>query len=433
MKVAVVDRTNRSWTSGSEYTRAQVAALTADHGVSEVEVSVLAQDGRGSLTIAGAEVTVRPLPVIPEPRFVGRQVDRMLSRFGAPASQSRQWREWADSSELDVMVSFLRPGDWWRPSGVATCMWVWDLQHRVLPSMFPQQQLDSLDWTFTMDAERGDLIVVSSEASRDDFREFLPQHAHKVRVYHFPSRFAFDSAVASSPPTSETLARYGVEDRFLLVVNQFWQHKNHDAVVEACGLLKQRHGDCPQVVMIGLPIDDRDPSGRYISNLMAKIAAYRLEGRVKMLGFVPSADRDDLFRTCTALVQPSRFEGWNTSIEDAKAIGLPVIASDLAVHREQLADPIGFFDCDDVERLADLMLAGIALPGGPQTERERAALVRHGRSLRRSASVSSRSAARPSTSLQRGTSELTALIYRSCVSAYAGGSAVVITDLVTGR
>ena len=159
--------------------------------------------------------------------------------------------------------------------------------------------------------------------------------------------------------------------------------------------------------MIGMPIDDRDPSGRYLSNLLAKIAEYRLEARVKILGFVPGTDRDDLFRSCQALIQPSRFEGWNTSIEDAKAIGKPVIASNLVVHREQLKDPVGFFDCDDVERLAELMLAASNLHAGPDPDGERAALGRATAELPRPlAAVLSTSAARPSPSRPHGEPQL---------------------------
>jgi glycosyltransferase involved in cell wall biosynthesis len=40
-------------------------------------------------------------------------------------------------------------------------------------------------------------------------------------------------------------------------------------------------------------------------------------------------------RASTALINPSLFEGWSTTVEEAKSTGTPMILSDLGVHREQ--------------------------------------------------------------------------------------------------
>ena len=74
-----------------------------------------------------------------------------------------------------------------------------------------------------------------------------------------------------------------------------------------------------------------------------------------VLGKVGRGDILQLLRRATVLVQPSRFEGWNTTVEDAKALGCPVILSDLAVHREQCPDSLGFFSCDDAHALAEII------------------------------------------------------------------------------
>ena len=54
-----------------------------------------------------------------------------------------------------------------------------------------------------------------------------------------------------------------------------------------------------------------------------------------------------------AIVNPSRFEGWSTAVEEAKAIGVPMILSDLAVHREQAGDVARLFNPDNAAQLAD--------------------------------------------------------------------------------
>ena len=36
-----------------------------------------------------------------------------------------------------------------------------------------------------------------------------------------------------------------------------------------------------------------------------------------------------------ALLNPSHFEGWSTTVEEARALGVPMLLSDLDVHLEQ--------------------------------------------------------------------------------------------------
>ena len=60
-------------------------------------------------------------------------------------------------------------------------------------------------------------------------------------------------------------------------------------------------------------------------------------------------------RAAALIIQPSFFEGWSTSIEDSKALGRPLVCSDIPVHREQVPDALGFFDPMKPEILADLL------------------------------------------------------------------------------
>lgn len=49
------------------------------------------------------------------------------------------------------------------------------------------------------------------------------------------------------------------------------------------------------------------------------------------------------------------FEGWSTVVQDSKALGKPLLCSDIAVHREQAPNALGFFPCDAPIVLADLL------------------------------------------------------------------------------
>ena len=86
---------------------------------------------------------------------------------------------------------------------------------------------------------------------------------------------------------------------------------------------------------------------------MRQVEARGLETNFRYLGMIPSDHVYALLRTSTALINPSRFEGWSTTVEEAKSFGVPMILSDIDVHREQTDGTARYFGVDDPETLAD--------------------------------------------------------------------------------
>jgi glycosyltransferase involved in cell wall biosynthesis len=81
---------------------------------------------------------------------------------------------------------------------------------------------------------------------------------------------------------------------------------------------------------------------------------------MRLLGRVPYADVVGLMRASTAVLNPSLFEGWSTTVEEAKSLGKRVLLSDIPVHREQ--DPPGglYFDPHAPEALAGAIEQALA-------------------------------------------------------------------------
>ena len=95
---------------------------------------------------------------------------------------------------------------------------------------------------------------------------------------------------------------------------------------------------------------------RLLSNLLQDFATRGLADQVHFLGKLPFADLISITRCATVIVQPSLWEGWNTLIEDAKALGRPIICSDIGVHREQAPSALGHFSPLDPDGLSKILL-----------------------------------------------------------------------------
>jgi hypothetical protein len=72
---------------------------------------------------------------------------------------------------------------------------------------------------------------------------------------------------------------------------------------------------------------------------------------------------------CERMINPSRFEGWSTPIEEAKAFATPLILSDLAIHREQAPDAL-FFDPMSPPHIAQILLEAARVPPAARVRTE---------------------------------------------------------------
>jgi len=249
----------------------------------------------------------------------------------------RQWTGWQKTSRMAVAarqagVDVLLPDvEALGSASLRAVGWIPDFQHLHLGHLYSREQTNLLNRAFRKLAGRSARMLFSSQDCRRDFIETFPAFADKARVASFPSLFAFEPPPV---PAVNVCEKYHLPARFLLVINQFWRHKNHRLVPEAISLLRARGIEVP-VVMAGMPADYRDRNNDALTETLQAAACGGAWPQCVLLGKVPREDLVALLQTAAAIVQPSLFEGWNTTVQDAKALGCPIFASDLAVHREQ--------------------------------------------------------------------------------------------------
>jgi glycosyltransferase involved in cell wall biosynthesis len=148
----------------------------------------------------------------------------------------------------------------------------------------------------------------------------------------------------------EVVSQHGVPPRFFFLPNHLWRHKNHQLVLEALSILKRRGLEVVVVASGGVE-DPREP-GRF-TRIMEDIRTKSLTANFLHVGIIPLAHVYALLRITVALINPSTFEGWSTTVEEAKSFGVPVILSDIDVHLEQTGRTGRYFPVNDAACLAD--------------------------------------------------------------------------------
>lgn len=222
--------------------------------------------------------------------------------------------------------------------------WIPDVQHRHLPHMTSRRDRLIRDVLFRELLARCRFVIASSEAARADLIRFYGAKPDRLRVLRFVSQ----PRQAADLPLTELRAKHGLPQRWIHLPNQLWKHKNHGLVVEALRA-------APDVTVVATgPTEDFRHAGLY-AELIEQARRAGVSDRFRHLGLVSFPELFALMRHAVAVVNPSRFEGWSTTVEEAKSLGKRLLVSDIAVHREQAAERATYFGVDDAAALASAM------------------------------------------------------------------------------
>lgn len=182
-------------------------------------------------------------------------------------------------------------------------------------------------------------ILTPSEASRDDIVSFLGVPPERIEVVPLAGSAASDIA---------TTTRL---DAQVLAVGNRMPHKGFETLLEAIALIERSRR--PSLVITGSHGDD--PLAPVVERL-------GLGDQVDLRGWLSRAELDRLYAESTALVFPTRFEGFGLPPLEAMARGCPVIVSDIPVIREVAGDAAVYFDPADPAAIADAILSLLGAP-----------------------------------------------------------------------
>ena len=362
MKIGFHLTGGEEWQGGITHLKVFLHAIS-QHGGNGVTACLLVSDNKSKaldgLNQIGAEVLV-----IPSSR-------RWTIPWGLNLAMKRAlWRDWLGAiflkrHKIDAVFGLCMQ---YRYGKIPTLSWVYDFQHVHMPEMFSLRERLMRDLAFCQTARLSTRIVVMSQAVKRDFEALFPKYAYKVRVLKTGSYIP--QSVYEIDPESVT-RMYQLPEKFVYLPNQFWKHKNHEIAFRAIELLKNR-GVKVFVVCSGYQGDCRHPL--YFDDLLRKVSQWRIQDQIAFLGLVPRNHVYQLMRQCICVLNPSLFEGFGLTVDEARSVGKQVLLSDIPTHREHNAPKAIFFDPRNCEDLAQkLKFVWCETEPGPDLDLEFAA------------------------------------------------------------
>ncbi len=230
-----------------------------------------------------------------------------------------------------------------------------DLRSRGLHSALIGHRLKS--WLARFSIKQADINVTPTKAFADRISACDGLNAYEFEVLHF----GFDSDVFTSnvePLPAEKLAKINLSESCyrLLYVSHYNYFRNFETLIRALPIIKKRiKEETGKEFQLVLTTDIRRGAvhGGYDSTLAAdlidRVGAHE---DIAMLGSVHYDKLHRLYRLCDVFICPSYSESFGHPLVEAMAMGLPVVAADMSVHREVCGEAAVYFNVFDERELA---------------------------------------------------------------------------------
>jgi len=177
-------------------------------------------------------------------------------------------------------------------------------------------------------------IVTISPTSADEIVKYLGYPRERLDVI----------PLAGGVPSGVDRSLAGSRGPLILAMGNRRPHKNWGALIRALPFIPAGHR--PRVVITG---------GRGEDPLRQSVDETGMHDWVELRGWVDDAEVSELYSTATALAIPSLAEGFSLPTLEAMAAGIPVLLSDIDVHRFVGGDAAVYFDPRDDAAVAAAM------------------------------------------------------------------------------
>ena len=223
-----------------------------------------------------------------------------------------------------------------------------DLQHLHFPELFSRWKQERRERIYRAHCERAEMVVAMTSWGKRDLIQHYGLPEEKVRVVPWGS-VLWEYPEPTPSDLDALRSRLELPEEFLVYPAQTWPHKNHIGLLEALALIRDGEG-------VTIPLVCPGKQNRHFARIEARTRELGLEASTRFPGFVSTLELRGLYELATALVFPSRFEGWGLPVCEAFSAGLPVASSSATSLPDLVGDAGLLFDPTEPDQIADTVL-----------------------------------------------------------------------------
>ena len=207
-------------------------------------------------------------------------------------------------------------------------------------------------WLARRSISRADITVAPSEAFAQELSQWSGMKV--LSLHHGFDRDAFTSDAAPLPSAAKTQLEQAKDALRLLFVSHYNYYRNFETLFRALSILSSRLKGKKVKLFLTCRLNSGENPGTYRAESAASLAN-DLGGtqNIVELGAIPYRSLHQLYRACHIYVSPAYAESFAHPLIESMSSGLPVVASDLPVHREICGDAGIYFPRFSPDALAE--------------------------------------------------------------------------------
>ncbi len=248
-----------------------------------------------------------------------------------------------DQLGLPLVAATKRPDVLFAPAFSAPVLWpgklvvtCHDLIGRLFPNTFSRSA--RLYWANLLprSMRHADHILTISETTKRDIVRLLGIPDNRITVTPLGVEPAFHP-VQDAEALARVRRHYNLPRPYCIAVGTIEPRKNYPFLIDTFAVAKREDHD---LVIVG-------KRGWDAAAVDQRVRQLHLADRVRVLEYVPEPDLVTLLSNATALLFPSRYEGFGLPVLEAMACGTPVVASTASAVPEVGGDAVLYADPAD--------------------------------------------------------------------------------------
>ena len=216
-----------------------------------------------------------------------------------------------------------------------------------------------------------DCTIAPSRAFAADLQQWTGKQVQAVYHGFNPDLFFRDQSPLAKDVQNKLDAAH--DCLRLLCVSHYNYYRNFETIFRAVAILRERLPERKIRLFLTCTLDDAKTPGIYRTAVAASlIQQLGIRREVIELGTIPYTLLHKVYRACDLYVTAAYAETFAHPLVEAMESGLPIVASDLPVHREVCGDAAIYFPRFSADDLASAVLAQARtnrVPGSAARER----------------------------------------------------------------
>jgi glycosyltransferase involved in cell wall biosynthesis len=209
-----------------------------------------------------------------------------------------------------------------------------------------------------------DVTVAPSEAFAQELRRWSGARAEVIAIHHGFDRDAFTRDTTPLAPDVQAQLRVATDSLKILFVSHYNYYRNFETLIRALPLLRAQLPDRRIKLLLTCQLAPGKNPGQYGTEKAAQlIRKLEVSDLIAELGTVPYHQLHHLYVCADVYVSPAYTETFAHPLVEAMSSGVPVIASDIPVHREICGEAGVYFQRFSAEELANTLVQVATSPG----------------------------------------------------------------------